>query len=153
MGFAVLIEHGLRALATERPRLEQQVGVDAAAAALAAIEHLPSVLLALNELAWQETSRPRDRAVFTVVMSHGMKTDDRLPATGEQLLLGVMDDAYLAFFAARDIDGGVPGVSREQLERCTDAVAAILPVGMADALQRDLQLALDAVDALTPEAD
>ena len=108
----MLIERGVQALAADREALEREVGVSQAAEAIAALRDLPAVLQGLDELAWREDVAPRDRAAFTVVMSYGMKTENRVPSIGTRQLIGVLDDAYLAFHAAASVGSRTycPGV-------------------------------------------
>lgn len=148
MGLTVLIEHGVQAIKSNRSQLEAQVGVGLATSALLALDKLPAVLSGLNELAWQESALPRDRAALTVVMSYGLRTEDLIPAVGDNTLLGVLDDAYLAFFAAAHVHQALPGISAEQIKTGTASLAAVLPTGIRARLERELIGALDEIEAV-----
>lgn len=149
MGLAVLLELGIEALAEERSALEEEVGIATAASALAALRDLPAVLQGLDELAWREDVQPRDRAAFTVVVSYGMKTLNRIPAVGSRRLLGIIDDAYLAFHAAASVRSELPGVPVDRIRDGEAALAATLSTEVREALSNDLRAALDAIDALS----
>ena len=141
------MEHGVRALKAERAILEKQIGATRADAALLALDKLPTVLGGLNELAWQEHTTQRSRAALTVVMAYGLRTDDLLPAAGENLLLGVLDDAYLAFYAATHCGQALPGISAEEIRVGAAALLAALPVEIVPRLERQLHAALDEIEA------
>lgn len=128
------------------------MGPTPAASALAALRDLPAVLQGLDELAWRDDAAPRDRAAFTVVMSYGMKTNNRIPAIGDRRLLGVIDDAYLAFHAAASVRTEVPGVPAERIRDGVTALAAALPADVTEALRNDLRVALDAIEAVATGA-
>lgn len=147
MGLAVLLERGVRMLRAERSALDDQIGADRADAALAALDRLPDVLSSLNELAWREDAAPRHRAALTVVMSYGLQTDNLIPARDGRVLLGVLDDAYLAYFAAAQVPGELSGITAEDVAGARQALAAALPVEIVASLERKLTAALDEIQA------
>lgn len=149
MGLAVLIEHGVRSLSKDRTALEQEIGRERAAAALTALGKLPAVLSGLNALAWAADATPLDRAALTVVVSYGLKTNDLVPARGERTLLGVLDDAYLAFCAAARVRGPLPDLTREEITVGVTALAAALPGEVVEQLEHDLSTALSEIEAYT----
>lgn len=134
MGFIVMIARGIDVISLEeRSRLISQIGLKAADAAIAALSGLPVVLDALYRVAWLPEATPRDRAIFMVVMTYGFQTEDLVPALGENLLRGLLDDAYLAYAGAASAQA-----SKQALPNLEEGLTAL-----RQALQNDVILKLD----------
>lgn len=147
MGLELLIARGVHALLHERHgELERVLGNAAlAAGAGEALAALPTLLVGLNQFAWSEDASPRARAALSVVLAYGLKVDDLIPAHGHHTMLGVLDDAYLAFAAAMMIDVPVAGLAPEKVARMRDDLRAALPKDVTAELERMLDQALNAV--------
>lgn len=137
MALALLLQRGIDALGTEHRaglvrvvRDGQQVD-----AVLAALGYLPATLTSLAEVAWREDASTLTRSVLPVVLSYGFKKGNLIPAEEGQPLLGIVDDAYLALYAATRIVDLLPGLSSDALLAHTTALKDALPDGVADELE------------------
>lgn len=152
MGFAVLLNRGVEAVLSERASLDAAIGAPRAEAAVAALVRLPAVLEALNELAWSASASPRARAALTVVMAYGLRTKNLIPAQGDALVYGLLDDAYLAFFAAGELAEPLAGFDHAEVSRHRAALAATLPAGVVSQLEGQATTALDEIESYAKEA-
>jgi hypothetical protein len=149
MGFEILIERGVRVLCEERAgELRELLGDEhKARAAEDALAFLPRVLTALNEIAWNESASVSARALLSVVMGYGLKTGNLIPAEGNRILLGVLDDAYIAFYAADQVAALLPAVGVDGLRRHLAALKKALPGDIVAELERMVDMTLAEVAA------
>jgi len=122
----------------------------AAQGALDALRHMPGVIVGLDEMTWDEEAPTAARALLPTVMTYLFKRDDLIPAHDGEVVLGLLDDAYVALRAANEAAGQSDLLDREVIERHLASLRAVLPEGIVS----DLDALVDeAVTAVTAQAD
>ncbi len=151
MSLGLLLTLGLREARSQgEAAFRGQVG-DAAGPALDALTQLPSVLTALDRIAWDVDAPLAARALLPSVATYLLREDDVVPAVGEDLVLGLVDDAYFAFHLAAQATALLEGIEPQDLHAWIGALGAALPDEARDELDATIQEAV--TDLLQAEAD
>jgi len=96
--------------------------------ARAALVSIPDTLSAFNRATHDEDAPIALRALFPALVSYLLSEDDLLPSRGDQLVLGLLDDAYLVHSACLQVIGTLPNgnslAPQEHLRFLTEVVPA-----------------------------
>ncbi len=137
MGLELLIERGIKALRVERSgELRELLGDEKRAHdAEEALAILPTALTALDELAWDDDATTSERAIISVVMGFGLKAGSLIPAEDGKILLSVLDDAYIALYAAERAEAHLRGIDIGELRRHRANLRSALPIAVITELE------------------
>lgn len=97
---------------------------------------MPSALEAINALTYDAKAPMALRALFPAVMSYLFSEENLVKSEGKQLLLGLLDDAYLVHLTVRQVLSSLPASHAEPNRRHLAALSRALPEGVAKALEK-----------------
>ncbi len=75
------------------------------------LERLPGDWATLDTITWEDDAPILARALYPMVTSYLLLEEDLIPSTGEQIVLGLLDDAYLLL---KSLDSLEPSPQRKQ---------------------------------------
>lgn len=153
MGLSKLLELGVdAAIAAGSDDLARHLAArglsqDLADGAQDALRLLPKLLSSFEAKLYDEASPMAERALFPLVMSYAWRLDDLVPAVDGSLILGLLDDTYLAMRIALE----AAPASEDQLERHLDVLGTVLPTEVVEALDAKVAEALTSAVALAEQ--
>ena len=118
-------------------------------AARAALDGMVELLCAFNRATTNEQVPMAVRALFPAVLSYCFTEDDLLPSRGSQLVLGLLDDAFIVHRAAVEVAGPL-GVDLETTRKHLAFLEQVLP---ADVRRRLDALVVDTLTSTTSHAE
>lgn len=153
MGLSKLLELGVDAAIAEgrgdlaKYLADRGLREDLVGEAQDALRLLPKLLSSFEERLWDEASPMAERALFPLVLSYAWRLDDLVPAVDGSLIVGLLDDTYLAMRIA--LEAAPP--YEDQLERHLDVLGQVLPADVVETLEAKVDDALTSVVALAEQ--
>ena len=111
-------------------------GVDAAAAEhlRLTLEALPGLVEKIHDALDREGGPPSARELFLRLVRYLFTENDLIPAHAGEVLLGLVDDAYLVHRAAQEMRGHLSLVDMRSVDGGAALLRALLPDEIVDAL-------------------
>ncbi len=153
MGLSKLLELGVDAAIAAggndlaRHLADRGLSPELAGGAQEALRLLPKLLSSFEAKLYDEASPMAQRALFPLVTSYAWRRDDLVPAVDGSLILGFLDDTYLAMRIAQKAAMS----SEEKLEEHLHVLSRVLPAEVVKALDAQVDEALTSAVALAEQ--
>ena len=136
MALGVLLSRGIEsALADGWAQFTQTHGPPARVQEIPAVlRRMPAVLDRMGETALDDEAPVAARALLPTVLTYLLRHDDEIPADENQLIFGILDDAYVVLRAAAELDAALGNPTVPSLHRDLGTLRQALPRSVVDTL-------------------
>jgi len=141
MGLSIILNAGIETIIREgRQDLvadlsARELSDQSISAAEKALRMLPSIIEQLNRAFQDEACLMSVRMLFPTLMTYLWQTNDLIPSREGQLVLGLLDDAYLAVCIAKEVEVDLD-LPEGSLDQAGVALKTLLPKETVGAIEK-----------------
>jgi len=150
MALGYLIEKGLEAIlgeddaALEKVVTGLGVGAEAAAHVHEALVALPTLMRAVDDALWRESTPKEARLLWLTVVSYLVHDRDMVPANDSNPIMGLVDDVYLVHKVALELQDHLGSVDMLSVAGGAQLLGGMLPAGLVRQLDDRITQAKEA---------
>jgi len=128
----------------------QGLGADGLGSAREALRSMVDTLITLNRATLDEEVPMAVRAMLPSLVSYFLAEEDLIPSRPGQLVLGLLDNAYLVHRIAMELDGQARGIEADTAQRHVSFLEKVLPEEVRARLE---EVATDTVTSAMSQAE